>query len=172
MTDDELIKQIQLGDKQAADELIERYYTPILRYCNRLVLQKEKAEDLTQETFLKLFKSISAYHANGKFRPYIYTIAHRLCIDESRKAVDYSLEEVDEISCETIEIRNLEDKSEVDALLGRLSLEQREAIVLRYGEELSFFEISKVLGCNMRTVQSRVRAALKILREERERNAR
>ena len=56
--------------------------------------------------------------------------------------------------------------SEINYLLSKLSPEQKEAVILRYGEQLSFGEIAKVTGCNMRTVQSRVRNALKIMRKE------
>ena len=62
--DDELVKKIRHGDEQAAEELINRYYTSILRYCKWHCSSLEKAEDLTQETFYRLFKNLSGY--NGK----------------------------------------------------------------------------------------------------------
>ncbi len=58
-SDDDLVERIKLGDEKAAEELIKRYYTSILRYCKRQCFNPEKAEDLTQETFLKLFKNLS-----------------------------------------------------------------------------------------------------------------
>ena len=137
MNDDMLVEQIRLGDEKAAEELIKRYYTSVLRYCKRQCFNLEKAEDLTQETFLKLFQNLSGYKGKRKFKAYLYTIA-------------------------------IEDKSEIDYLLNVLSPEQREAVVLRFGEELSFWEIAKVMGCNMRTAQSRVRNALRIMRKEKE----
>ena len=79
-----------------------------------------------------------------------------------------SLENEEEIRDECDELRRIEDKSEVGYLLNVLSPEQREAVILRFGEELSFWEIAKVMGCNMRTAQSRVRNALKIMRKEQE----
>ena len=57
LSDDELVEQILLGNENAAEELIKRYYTSILRYCRWHCSNLEKAEDLTQETFLKLFKN-------------------------------------------------------------------------------------------------------------------
>ncbi|MDE5597088.1 MAG: RNA polymerase sigma factor, partial [Lachnospiraceae bacterium] len=66
------------------------------------------------------------------------------------------------------EMRRIEDRSEINYLLNALSPEQREAIILRFGEQLEFGEIAKVTGCNMRTAQSRVRNALKIMRREQE----
>ena len=127
----------------------------------------EKAEDLTQETFYKLFKNISGYKGKRKFKAYLYTIANRLCIDESRKTSFYPLEDEESIVDECNEILRLEDKEEVNYLLSTLSPEQREAIILRFGEQLEFHEIAKVMGCNMRTAQSRVCNGLKIMRKAR-----
>lgn len=167
-SDDALVEQIRLGDEKAAEELIRRYYTSVLRYCKRQCFNLEKAEDLTQETFLKLFKNLSGYKEKGKFKAYLYTIANHLCIDECRKMKDCSLENEEEIRDECDELRRIEDKSEIGYLLNVLSPEQREAVILRFGEEFSFWEIAKVMGCNMRTAQSRVRNALKIMRKEQE----
>ena len=64
------------------------------------------------------------------------------------------------------EIRRVEDRAEIAYLLNVLSSEQREAIILRFGEQLEFHEIAKVMGCNMRTAQSRVWNGLKIMRKE------
>jgi len=168
VNDDVLVEQIRLGDERAAEELIKRYYTPVLHYCKRQCFNQEKAEDLTQETFLKLFKNLSGYKGKRKFKAYLYTIANHLCIDESRKIKECSLENEEEIRDEYDGMRRIEDKSEIEYLLNVLSPEQREAIILRFGEELSFWEIAKVTGCNMRTAQSRVRNALKIMRKEQE----
>ena len=166
LSDDKLIEQIKVGDEQAAEELITRYYASILRYCRWHCSGVEKAEDLTQETFYKLFKNISGYKGKRKFKAYLYTIANRLCIDESRKKPLYSIEDEEIIIDECDEIIRMEDKAEVNYLLSTLSPEQREAIILRFGEQLEFHEIAKVMGCNMRTAQSRVRNGLKIMRKE------
>ena len=166
LSDDKLIEQIKAGDEQAAEELITRYYASILRYCRWHCSSVEKAEDLTQETFYKLFKNISGYKGKRKFKAYLYTIANRLCIDESRKKPLYSIEDEEIIIDECDEILRMEDKAEVNHLLSTLSPEQREAIILRFGEQLEFHEIAKVMGCNMRTAQSRVRNGLKIMRKE------
>lgn len=166
-SDDDLVEQIRSGDEKAAEELIKRYYTSILHYCKKHCFNQEKAEDLTQETFLKLFKSLSGYKGKRRFKAYLYTIANHLCIDESRKIKVYSLND-EEVIEENDEMRKIEDKSEIDYLLNVLSPEQREAVILRFGEELSFWEIARVMGCNMRTAQSRVRNALKIMRKEQE----
>ena len=116
-SDDALVEQIRIGDEKAAEELIRRYYTSVLRYCKRQCFNLEKAEDLTQETFLKLFKNLSGYKEKGKFKAYLYTIANHLCIDESRKMKDCSLENEEEIRDECDELRRIEDKLEIGYLL-------------------------------------------------------
>lgn len=165
MNDDELVAQIRLGNEKAAEDLIKRYYAAILRYCKWHCSSLEKAEDLTQETFLKLFRNLEQYEGKKKFKAYLYTIANRLCIDESRKAQVYFLDD-EEIVKECTEMFQIEDRDEIQYLLRKLSPEQKEAVILRYGEQLSYMEIAKVMGCNLRTAQSRVRNALKIMRKE------
>lgn len=166
MSDDELIEKIKGGNEAAAKELIDRYYSAILRYCGWHCTVPEKAEDLTQETFLKLFQNLPRYKGRNKFKAYLYTIANRLCIDESRKKPFYSLEDVEEIVSAQNEMAQAENREEIRRLLGVLSAEQREAVILRFGQELRFSEIAKVMGCSMRTAQSRVRNALRLMRKE------
>ncbi|MBR2037664.1 MAG: RNA polymerase sigma factor, partial [Lachnospiraceae bacterium] len=88
------------------------------------------------ETFYKLFKNISGYKGKRKFKAYLYTIANRLCIDESRKVPVYPLEDVELTVTECSEINRLEDDEEIKYLLNTISPEQREAIILRFGEQL------------------------------------
>lgn len=166
MSDDELINRIKGGDEAAAEELIDRYYDAILRYCGWHCSVPEKAEDLAQETFLKLFRSLPRYKGRNKFKAYLYTIANRLCIDESRKMSLYSLEDAAEIAGGKNEIAQAEHREDIRRLLSVLSAQQREAVLLRFGQELSFSEIANVMGCSMRTAQSRVRNALRLMKRE------
>ena len=175
MSDDELVEQIQLGNEDAAEELIKRYYASVLRYCRWHCSGFGEAEDLTQETFLKLFKGLPRYRGKGKFKTYLYTIANHLCIDESRKVRLYSLEDETNLVQgdfaqgslvqESDEIHRVENQDEIRYLLKTLSPEQREAVILRFSEQLSYAEIAKVMGCNIRTAQSRVMWALKNMRK-------
>ena len=107
LSDDKLIDQIKYGNERAAEELITRYYASILRYCRWHCSSVEKAEDLTQEIFYKLFKNISGYQGKRKFKAYLYTIANRVCIDESRKIHFCPLEDEESIVDECNEILRL-----------------------------------------------------------------
>ena len=117
LSDDRLIEQIKTGDEQAAEELVSRYYTSILRYCRWHFTSVEKAEDLAQETFYKLFRNISAYKGKRKFKAYLYTIANRLCIDESRKTSFELLEDEAGIMDERNEMQILEERFDIKTLL-------------------------------------------------------
>ena len=165
MSDEELVERIRLGNEQAAEILVRRYYTAILRYCRTSCGNADQAEDLTQETFLRLFRSLSEHKEKIKLRPFLYTIAHHLCIDESRKLRQCPLKDQQTLVDEHDGLRQAEDRAEVNRLLAVLPPEQREAVILRYGQSLSFRQIALVMGCNLRTAQSRVRRALKSMRE-------
>lgn len=167
--DDELIEQAKAGDESAATLLINRYYHQILRYCRWHCPNMETAEDLTQETFIRLFRSLGGYKSRGTFKAYLYIIANRLCIDESRKINYLPLTEEENLISRNDSLHLLEDRDEVAYLLKPLSPEQREAILLRFEEDLSFAEIAKVTGCSLRTAQSRVRNGLKIMRKLKQR---
>lgn len=164
LNDEKLILQIQRGNTEYANELIEKHYFSILRYCTWHCYNTDCAEDLTQETFLRVFRDINSYEQRGSFRAYLYTIAHHLCIDENRKQTTLELE--DHISIEDKNLQKIEDCDQIRYLLNLLNSEQREVIILHCGEQFSFREISQILGIPARTVQSRVRAALMILRKE------
>lgn len=116
LNDDELVEQIKNGNEHAAEELIKRYYAAILRYCRWHCSSMEKAEDLTQETFYKLFKNISGYKGKRKFKAYLYTIANRLCIDESRKVPLFSLDDEGIPAVECDGIVRLEKEAEIKSM--------------------------------------------------------
>ena len=164
MNDEKLIRQIQCGHTEYADELIERYYSSILRYCTWHCYHADRAEDLTQETFLRVFRNIGSFELKGSFKTYLYTIARHLCIDENRKQTALELE--DTIPVEDKNLQTVRDREQINYLLSLLNPVQREVILLHCGQQLSFREISQILNIPARTVQSRVRAALAILRKE------
>ncbi len=164
MSDEELIKRICQGDKSAGEELIGRYYAAVFHYCRCWCGDRETAEDLTQETFLRLFRALPDYKERGKFRGYLFLIARRLCINEGKKAPVYPLEEGDLPHPENAMAR-AEDRDQIGRLMAELPPEQQEAVILRYGLELSFRDIAKMTGCNLRTAQSRVLYALRSMRK-------
>ena len=164
MRDEELVKRIRQGDEAAVEELICRYYAPVLRYCRCCCGSRETAEDLTQETFLRLFRSLPGYREEGRFRAYLFSIARRLCINEGKRAPFCSLEDQSAIPDAHRAMERIEDRDELRRLMDELPPEQREAVFLRFGMQLSYRDIAKATGCNLRTAQSRVVYALKAMR--------
>lgn len=155
-----LIRKMRQGDEKAFDLFIHKYYRDILSYCNYHCVNKEYAEDLTQETFVRFFAKLSDYHHMGKVKNYLYIIARNLCVDYMKK--------IKEIPTEHTElVKQLERGTpENDTVLNRISLESalkklpdelREVIVLYYFNELKITEIAKNLGITVSLVKYRLK---------------
>ena len=167
MNDEELINRIRQGDEAAAEELVRRYHPAILRYCKSRCGSWEMAEDLTQETFLRLFRYLSSYrNEGGRFKAYLFSIAARLCNTECKKPALASLDDAEPLADKADMLRRIEDLDQIRSLLERLPPEQRETVILRFGDGFSFPEIAKLMDCNKSTAQSRVVYALNAMRKE------
>ena len=88
-----LIRKMKQGDEEAFDLFVHKYYKDILSFCNYHCFDKEYAEDLTQETFIRFFTGLAAYRHRGKVKNYLYTIANHLCIDHLKKAREIPTED-------------------------------------------------------------------------------
>lgn len=176
MREDKLIKRIEQGDISAADELIEKYYPEILRYCIWHAPNRTSAEDAAQETFLKAIRYMNHYVHRGKFRAFLYKIASNTCIDMWRKQKTIKefpegmkLEQMQlqmEMSYEESGFQEVQALLDMQRMIRILPEEQREIVILRFGHELTIREIADVTGIPFRTVQSRIRLALKKLKME------
>ncbi len=161
--DGELFELLEAGDISALDELIGAYYPEILRYCLRHTPTRECAEDAAQETFLNCVRHIEAYVHRGHFRAWLYKIAANACADQFRRAKDSA--EPPERAADEPGYERAELKADLERALAKLPAEQRELLLLRYAHELTLREIAEIRREPMRTVQSRLRAALKALRK-------
>lgn len=159
--EDELLKKIKKGDAGCWDELIDMYYSELLRYCLFHTPDRTTAEDAVQETFLKVVRYFPRYKNRGKFRAFLYKVASNTCIDMCRKKKEELLPD------DLIFTEKGYEQSEADAdflcVTESLPVEQREVVLLRFAQELSIREIAEITDIPMRTVQSRLRAALKRL---------
>ncbi len=167
--EDELVKRMEQGDREAADALIKMFYPDILRYCLWHAPDRSLAEDAVQETFLKAIRYFDRYTHQGKFKPFLYRIAANTCIDMQRKSrnPDISLEESEiEPSYSDPAFEAIRSDMVLRQLVSRLSEAQREIVLLRYGQDLTLREIAEVVNLPLRTVQTRLRRALKKLRAE------
>ena len=178
-TDEELVARAAGGDDQALEELIARYLREVYSFAFRLVGQQEEAEDVAQETFVKVWRNLKKYNPRfSKFKTWLMRIARNTCVDHLRKqkAVPFSRFEGEEgENALTDEMRSDEprpdelmalaqDAQMLERALAQLTPPHREVLLLRYQEGLSFAEVSAVTGTSQNTVKSRHRRALHHLR--------
>lgn len=167
--EEELIRQIEEGRRECLDELIAMYYPAILRYCLWHMPDRESAQDAAQETFLKLVRFIGHYEHRGQFRAFLYRIAANTCIDIKRStppADPITEQRLGTIRYAESGFQTAEDRQQLASAYTVLSEEQRELVLLRYGQELSLREIAAITGMPLRTVQTKLRRAVKLMRKE------
>lgn len=160
--DEKLLKQLNKGDKESLDELVGLYYPEIFRYCIWHTRDRFTAEDAVQETFLKAVRYLDRAEYFGNFRAFLYRIATNTCIDLWRKRNPEELDE--ELPFCEAGFSQAESDEDLEILLKGLDGELREIVLLRFAQELTLREIAECTGTPLRTVQSRLRSALKKLK--------
>lgn len=150
---------------------LEEQYTKLLQYCYARVKDRNLAEDLTQESFLRFWQAKS-YQSMGKEMAYLYTIARNLCLDEHKRKKDELAEDDGIFASVADENANVEsavaDRILVERAMTHLSPADREIVELRYVSEVSVTDIGKILGLSRFAVHRRLRAAKEILKQEME----
>lgn len=162
------------GDQGGYSALYERFAPGVYRLCYSLLLNREDAEDVTQDSFVYAFKNLHRFDANlSSFKTWLYTIAICRCRNLYRKnrVPLLDLSNLLQIGLpapksETPEaaVARSSAREAVERALAQLSPRLREAVVLRYGHGLTFREIAEVMGCPQKTAESRVRLAHEALR--------
>jgi len=179
-TDPDLVALALDGSEKASRELVRRYERPVYNLIARMVGNPALAEDLAQETFLRMFRGLKSYDPGQKFSNWLFRIAHNLTIDHLRlRRLDTvpldedpagrSIEERVVAGPADDPVRALERAdlaAAVERGLARLRPEYRQLVVLRYIEELSYEDIVEVTGLPLGTVKSflhRARAAMVVI---------
>lgn len=170
----------QNGDDKALEQLYRRYYQRIYSFVLRYVKEPEKAKDILQETFLRVFNWREKYAPTAKFASWLYRIARNLCIDEKRRywnrMIDLdSQSRLNEDQQGPIEMQvepgfdareRLEQDKKMEKIkqaIYSLSDEQRDVIILNKYQGLSYQEIGEILGISTESVKQRAyRAHLKL----------
>ncbi len=169
MREEILIQNLLAGDSSAMDELVRMYYPEILRYCMWHAPDAYLAEDAAQETFLKAMKYLGRGSFSGKFRSFLYKIAVNTCIDMHRNKWQEHVS-FEGISCEMDYVEtgfeDATDKLLIEELVRRLEPAMQEVVILRFKQDLKLREIASVMEMPMRTVQSKLRQALKVIKAE------
>ena len=162
------------------DELIVRYQHRLLRYLLYLTGNRESAEDLFQEVWMRVLVRGGQFNGKARFETWLFTIARNLVIDQRRKRTMSSLDELidgtgDDDRAMSFEVAaegptpfdcmsNMEDREKIAAALLELDTAHREVLVLRFHEELSLEEIAKVTKAPLSTVKSRLYRGLAMIK--------
>lgn len=178
MSDNELIAHYQAGEEEALKTLISRYEKRLFSYIMLSVKNRELAEDIFQDTFIKVINTIRLgnYHEEGKFFQWVMRIANNLKIDYYRKVQRLpSFESNDEFDIfdvistheDSIEQKLIQEQiySDLNRLVTYLPEEQREVLEMRIYQEYSFKEIAEMTGVSINTALGRMRYALINLRK-------
>lgn len=173
----EIARGLRRRDPELLDRLIERYQHRLLRYLVFLTGNRELAEDIFQETWIRVMERGKQYNGKSKFDTWLFAIARHLVIDWSRKKTTSSLEALQEqfgnehafdvasngpSPFDAVTTR--ENRESVQTALGQLDSLHREVLVLRFHEELSLEEIATVTGAPLSTVKSRLYRGLAALK--------
>ena len=183
-TDHDLVALARSGSEKAYRELLDRYQRPVFSLIYRMVRDRELAEDLAQETFVKVFNHIESFNPSYKFSSWIFKIASNLTIDSLRKkdlktiSLDGSrhAETADEVEATRITVESpdenpeefLEAKElgqEIERAIGLLRPEYRTAILLRHVEGRPYEEIAEIMSIPLGTVKTYIHRARGELRE-------
>lgn len=164
MTDKELIRKVQKGNKDAWNMIIERYYDEIYRFCLYLTGEESDSYDITQEVFLRFMKYITAYK-DKNLKGYLLMIARNMCCTYfQQRRITTDIETIELVE-DNNQLKMVEDKLVLWKVLQKVPTEQREIVILRIYEELPFKSIAKLLGCNVSTVKSRYRLGIAHMRK-------
>jgi len=179
-SDEELIGMLRAGDTDSLGILVARWEVPLYRFVYRLMPRREEAQDICQETFLRVLKKSDRFREGGKFSTWLYHIALNLCRDHRRKRrrwrsvlleggfeedrapavrAERSGSDAPDESLARAEIRRV-----VSRALDTLPAEQREVLILKEFEGLKFREIAEIVGSPESTVKSRMYHGLRSLK--------
>ena len=178
MTDTQLVIAFQDGNVYAFEALISRYKDKLFSSILFLVKDKYLAEDMFQETFIRIIDTLrnKRYNEEGKFLPWALRISHNLCVDHFRKIKrtpsiltgdNQDIFEMINVVEETAEqnIMRRQSHDTMYAMLDQLPEEQREVIVLRHFGDMSFKDIARLTNCSINTALGRMRYGLINLRK-------
>lgn len=173
-----LVKNYVAGDESALATLISRHESKIYGFIYSKIADRDVSDDIFQDTFIKVIKTLksNSYNEEGKFLPWVMRIAHNLIIDHFRKnkkmpmyreTEEFSIFSVMTDNSMTIENRMISDQVENDLkrLIEELPNDQKEVLVMRIYQDLSFKEISELTGVSINTALGRMRYALMNLRK-------
>ncbi len=171
--DDELMQLAQAGLKSAFAVLVERYARRVVALCSRFVNDAQLGRELAQDTWVMVWQRRDRYRAEGGFVSWLVTVARNHCRNQLRRTKLSAAHELDSSADDApgsaAQLDNLlveERRRRVRAALQEISLPLREAVLLRYAEELRYDQMTAVVGAGESTLRSRVHHGLKALKQK------
>lgn len=168
MEEQELIKKVQSGNDDAMNSLISGYYQSIFAFFYKNTGNYHQSKDLTQEVFIKMVAGISKYRPKTPFKNWLFTIAsnHLKNYYRTLSRRPECVEITDEYIAMINDIADVGMETDIKSALAHLPPEQREVVILRYYNEFSIKEISRITGAMETTVKARIRYGLEKLKTE------
>lgn len=170
-TDDALMERVRGGDEDAFGTIVDRYKDSLVNYLTHLVRSRERAEEVAQDAFVRLYRSASQYKEQERLGPYLFRIATNLVVTEARRQKRWTLllprlHASSRTSAPPADAPVLADEiqRQVHAALERLPVKYRAPLVLFELEEWSYEEIGKALEIRSGTVKSRISRARDLMR--------
>lgn len=179
LSDNDLVRLVREENPELYSKVIERYQTKLFVYLFRLIGNREEAEDILQDVFLKAYRNLNSFDVERKFSSWIYRIAHNEAVNHiKRKSLkrfiswDSITSSKDKLESSSTEegadkawIRK-ETSREIDEAIKKLPFKYRQVLVLRYYSDNSYEEISDIIGRPVNTVGTLINRAKKKLAEE------
>ncbi|MEM1326046.1 MAG: RNA polymerase sigma factor [Bacteroidota bacterium] len=172
MTDEQLMQAVQQGKQKALGTLFERYQQCLFSYFMRMTWDRPLSEDLTQETFERIWKYRSSFQASRVFKAWLYQIARNVCVkhlNRSKRMPMQTLDTWQNYGTEKTIQDNWQDTEQVQQLnqaLSRLSHDHREVLLLTRYTGMKYAEAAEALGCSVSAVKVRVFRATEQLRKQ------
>ena len=176
-----IIKKAAAGSADAFEQLLLKYQTPIYNLCLRMTGKPEDAADMTQEAFLKAWRSLSSFQFESSFSTWLYRLTTNTCLDylrsqkrrpqcsltvEDDEGEEQVLDVTDEAPTPEEALLSAEERSQLVHALSQLEASQRQIITLRVVNDLSYAEIAEILDVKEGTVKSRLARARDNLRKK------
>ena len=168
MDERSILELAQRGDRDAFAKLVEMYHAPCMRFAIRLLGSVEDAEDAVQDSFLRAYRALPSYQHRGYFKAWLFQIVVNRCRSAGTRR---RAREDRQVPLEGIDLPVLDSPGDpllektLRTMLSRLEPGQREAVLLKYGEEMSYAEMAEATGEKESALKMRVKRARDFLRQ-------
>jgi RNA polymerase sigma-70 factor (ECF subfamily) len=179
LSDEQLVADYVKGSKESLELLIQRYLTRVYQFALKYLQDKDEAEDMAQEVFVKVWKNIHKFRADFKFKTWLYTVTKNSCLDwlkKKNRPITFSELDTEENNWGFVDTLADHSPSALEALQRNEGIKSlsfaveelpplyRSTVNLRYNEDLKFREIAELLHESIDTIKTRHRRAIKSLR--------